>query len=145
MIRNITIGRIGGQSANGEIILYDKNNGNVLQIPSAWYPIGTKLHIDKEGNWKASKSNEQDEFTQKLVEQSENFYYATREWLPYRAYQRVRSIFPDSCYNKYVANPYFLLDITYEEGSPITIFPNVDSHIILSTFADRMREMKNAL
>lgn len=145
MIRNITIGRIGGQSANGEVILYDKNNGNVLQIPSAWYPIGTKLHMDKEGNWKAAKSSEQDEFTQKLVEQSEKFYYATKEWLPYRAYQRVRSIFPDSCYDKFVANPYYLLDVTYEGGSPVTTFPNVDSHIVLASFADRMKEMKKAL
>lgn len=145
MIRNITIGRTGGYSANGETILYDKNNGNVLQIPVAWYPLETKLCLNKNGEWHADKKSLPDEYTKKLVEQSENFYYATKKWLTYKAYLRVRSIFPDSCYDKFITNPFYLLDVNFEGGMPVTIFPIVDANIVLHTFADRLREMQCAI
>ena len=144
MIRSITIGRTGGQSSNGETILYDKNNGNVLQIPVAWYPLGTKLRLCDDGSWKIAKLETNDDYTKKIAEQSEMFYYATKDWLPYRSYLRARSVFPDTCYDKFVENPFYLLDIKFEGGTPISIFPIIDSHIVLPTFASRMREIKRA-
>lgn len=141
MARKVVIERIGGISSDGRSIIYAKDTPDVLQIAVPKFPVGTAIKQDKAGNWRAVITKSIPENEARRLKIAEDFYYLTRNFLPYRAYSYVVTTFPETCLEKFEKNPFFLTQITYPGGSNVCSIPEVDSGIILNTFAKRVQEM----
>lgn len=139
------VGRIGTISNSGETVIYD---GRTQQLHSLSLPKieeGVEIFEDNEGNWHASLDG-LDEITARRLAQADAFYYKTRGFLSYDRYLSVLKNYPTNCATLYESNPFFLCSIKKPGGeTPIATFPEVDSHIVLSTFEDRLREMREAM
>lgn len=139
------VGRIGTISSNGETVIYDGRTQQLHSIPVPRVEVGVELLQDKEGNWHASLDG-LDPITARRLSQADEFYYKTRDFLSYDKYLNVLKNYPTNCADLYNANPFFLCSVKKDGGeSSIATFPEVDSHIVLSTFEERLREMREAM
>lgn len=139
----MVIGRIGTISEDGTTIVYDANSESIFEMKIPHFPEGTEIYQDEDGKWRAYISEGMPKETANRLKQTEDFYYLTRTFLPYKSYIYVQNRFPTSCAKQFKANPFFLTDI-YKENSevPVCSVPVVDKAITLATFEDRIREMK---
>lgn len=137
------IGRIGTTSPDGVTIVYDANSEDVFEMRIPKIPVGTEITQDEKGDWKIVFSDGMAKETINRLMQAENFYYHTRNFLPYKDYEYIQSKFPTSCAKQFESNPFFLSDVTRENCDiPICAIPIIDAAISLSSFEDRLREMK---
>lgn len=137
------IGRLGKTSQDGSTVVYDAVSSAMESLRIANYPVGTEIKPDHNGNYHAILPDDYPEGMANIIKQMENFYYATREYLPYSDYQYVQRKFPTNCYEKYKDNPFFLCDILKGESDrPLVSAPLVDKANTLRTFEDRLREIK---
>ena len=158
------VGRIGGVSPDGKTVLYDANTQEMISLPLPILERGLDIEQGKDGNWHVSIPLEMYEVSPKTTAETEeayqarvmkhklhadsfkemeDFYYATKDFLSYKDYEYVAKRFPNTCYQMFLKNPFYLTDIhKYNEEAPICSVPRIDSHIILPTFEARLNEMK---
>lgn len=139
----MVVGRFGTISEDGVTIVYDANSENIYEMRIPRVPVGTTLHQDNDGNWHVSITEGMAKETKNRLLQSELFYYQTRSFLPYKDYMYVQEYFPTNCAKKFEQNPFFLTDISKDESDKPLCSPLlIDKAIVLSTFQDRLQEMK---
>ena len=139
----ITIEKLGTTSQDGVTIVYDAISGNLFEMRIPRVPEGTTFYKDSKGNWRILFSEYETEKERKRLEQAEEFYYKTRSFLSYRDYVFVQNQFPTSCATQYNKNPFFLTQITRDNcDAPVSSVFDVDKNITLSTFEERLQEMK---
>ena len=105
------IGRLGKTSQDGFTVVYDAVSSAMESLRIANYPVGTEIKPDSNGNYKAVLSENCPEGVANMIKQMEDFYYATRDYLPYEDYQYIQRRFPTNCYAKYKENPFYLCDV----------------------------------
>lgn len=138
----MVIGRKGSVSKDGVTIVYDENSEAIYEMKIPNYPEKTKIRKTRSGVWKAVCDGLPKETVNRL-KQMEDFYYLTCDFLPYQDYCYVVDKFKTNCATKYKENPFFLTDITRENcETPLCSVPQINSNITLSTFSDRLQEMK---
>lgn len=137
------IGRLGKTSQDGCTVVYDAISSAMESLRIANYPVGTEIKPDSNGNYRAVLSEDCPEGVANMIKQMEDFYYATRDYLPYEDYQYIQRRFPTNCYAKYKENPFYLCDVCKGESErPIISAPMIDKANTLRTFDDRLREIK---
>ena len=126
----------------GLTIVYDENNvGHEIAI--ADYPLDSVI-VEKNGEWYFDAENSPFTEEAKLrILNSEQFYYMTKDFLPYAAYAKAYALHSANCLQYFKRNPYFLLDI--EEIEELVRFSTLDKAVVLSTFEHRMHEMRFAI
>lgn len=125
--------------ANGVTIVYDENNvGHELEI--AQYPLETPL-IKTERGWVFDvASSPFDAEKNERIKIREDYYFLTKDVLPYRIYQHMIEIYPQNCIKMWKRNPYEVLDIDESIS-----FSAIDRNVTLSRFEHRLYEMKYAI
>lgn len=139
----MVIGRLGSVSEDGVTVVYDANNENMYEMKIPRVPVGTELKRNKNGEWRVVVSQGTPAETANRLRQAEDFYYATRSFLPYADYCYVQSRFPTNCASMFKKDPFFLTNVVRDNSDvPICQAPTIDKAIVLSTFEDRILEMK---
>jgi exodeoxyribonuclease V alpha subunit len=134
----------GSFNSKGQTIVYDEN-GDMQEVCIARYKAGTEIEQDSNGNWRAVLDNIEDDDKENILE-IENFYYATRDFLPYKEYLYVIEKFPTTAMTRYEKDPFYLTDVFREGASrPVATFPEIDKHIVIDTFEKRKQEVCNAI
>lgn len=110
------IGRLGKTSQDGCTVVYDADSSAMESLRIANYPVGTEIKPDCNGDYRAILSEDSPEGVTNIIKQMENFYYATRDYLPYEDYQYIQRRFPTNCYTKYKENPFYLCDVCKGES-----------------------------
>ena len=137
------VGRIGSISDDGQTIIYDANSEDMIEVRIPNISVGTEIEQDENGNWKVVYAEGMDPILKNRLKESEDFYYMTKNFLPYKDYLYVVNHFPTNCATRYRQNPFFLADINqYEDRKKLCSPLIIDKNITLRTFEDRKIEMK---
>lgn len=137
------IGKIGSVSEDGSTILYDKYSDAMIEAKVPKLTEDIEIIQNERGEWRIVLPPSLPLEIRNRLEQSEAFYYATRHFLSYQNYLTVVKQYPTNCYTLYKQNPFFLCSVNRENSdSPIISVSMVDKHITLSTFEQRLQEMK---
>lgn len=136
------IGKKGSVSESGTTIVYDGENENIYELNIPNYPEGTTIIKNEKGQWEAVTTGLAKEVANRL-HQMEEFYYMTKNFLPYNDYCYIINKFCTNCASKFKQNPFYLSDVFRENSErPICDIPTIDKNIILSTFEARLNEIK---
>lgn len=139
----ITIGKLGSIT-NGKTVIYDKNDENVYELEIPYFPVDTTIY-EVNGQWKAIKDGLPKEVAHRL-EQSEEFYYATKKFLNYSDYLAIVKSYPTNCYTKWVDNPFYLCTLVRPDTDISYVSVNeIDRNITIPTFDIRLKEIKHIM
>ena len=137
--RSIRISKRLPPTETGVTVCYDEND-KPFELAIAEYPVDTVIK-EFDGLWyfDAEASGFSDEKT-KMVQNIEDFYYLTKNILPYHSYQLAISRYPHNATEQFKKNPYFILDIDDRVS-----FSDYDRLIPVTCFEHRLYEMKYAI
>jgi len=123
----------------GVTVCYNEND-IPFELAIAEYPVDTVIK-KKNGFWyfDAEESGFSEEKT-KMVQNIEDFYYETKNILPYHTYQLVISQHPNDAFLRFKKNPFFVLDLDEHIS-----FIDYDKLLPISCFEHRIHEMKYAI
>jgi len=138
------ISRIEGFSNDGISIVHDETDA-IFEIEIPCFKENTIICQDTEGRWVYDPTANISEFYKNQLQEIQDFYYATKSWLPYKTYKEICRLFPTNCYTKFIQNPYYLCDTSNSDDKNICDFRFIDANVVLDTFDKRLLEMKYAI